>query len=1017
MIKRQFASSNFYYESFMCRAKPSFGYLAYVIVLATLLHQIAWSQTPQRFIYPIGDYNVGKRLLFEGLTPAASHTFETTYNLSRAWNDQHGIDAVPSLCRNGQALYLAGDYQSALSIIDSGLALSYQCRYWTSYIDTMPVVLERIDAATGQITWFNDAREIQLATYPDAWPVAIGTQAALIETREANPQLALTYETVWIDAIELFYSQAMALRIRNDLLGELIPLYDSSQRTEQMFSQTPRNMPDLLKRCQNVCHAITLRGAGKFVQAKNVLLQNLTTDDGFDHPLTSIAFVELASIAAMEGNVKEAHTNAGLASLLAARLNQIDVLADAIPMVVRSAEQLNPGSGLSVAQGILKWGDTRFGLMYLNALSVACEAAAKNRDSNSFKEIERRLERSLRSNEIQLPHVSATYRGSKIKHDMTVGNSSTANAAYNHLVERAAGTETGMPLVPQLFQATAIQIALDQGSVPRKTLMEKLLRLSQRPAIPQWWTAPWQSFVWDNLPLNELYRTLSTSQVQIDAPKESIQFLSHWHDRQFRVANPLGSRKQAFQAALMQDANLLQGREKQDLINFQTRYLQIRQGIEKLRLQWTAFQTDVNAKGPDWNGDQHRSWQQLLGLSRNIEKEIEIESADSIFIPGEELLQFDFQAVQAELGADSAILGFFIDATMWGYCIDANECHLWQVPSPRRVIELQGQLLDDIFAYSEIAPILKSLEKPVDWSINARQMLQELLPPAAQQIIASKENLKIVPDRETWLMPFGLLLDVNAGVEDCWQAKHKLTYALSLSTAGTYSSTIDTTKPTTLLFRPNFYAAETDADKLLRSEIAANLGQVSSQVDVTAKSTAASFPFPMLNSSAVIAATELNIDFPVAVAGTREERLQLPNAGLLTIEPSIEVYLDITPQSSQQLRSDQSALFAWLNGNHHAPSKTILWRQWPVRGESTAIFTRGLLERSNTDLSAAVRSSILNLWEVDLDSTQEPRFSALGRRSESRTVSGSMPIFWANWKLTTSKPLPVLRGVQAAAPK
>ncbi len=87
--------------------------------LTPIENSFAQTATP-RLVYPIGDYRVGKRLMFEGLTPAASHSFETSYRLSRTINEQHGIDAVPSLCRNGQALYLAGDLPAALSNINAG---------------------------------------------------------------------------------------------------------------------------------------------------------------------------------------------------------------------------------------------------------------------------------------------------------------------------------------------------------------------------------------------------------------------------------------------------------------------------------------------------------------------------------------------------------------------------------------------------------------------------------------------------------------------------------------------------------------------------------------------------------------------------------------------------------------------------------------------------------------------------------------------------------------------------------
>ncbi len=101
----------------------------------------------------------------------------------------------------------------------------------------------------------------------------------------------------------------------------------------------------------------SLARLGKTDRAKNLLEQNLTLDSGFDHPLTTIALLELATIAASKGQIDEVEIRSGQASLLAARLNQIDLLAESLPMLTEAADTLKPGEGLKIAEAVLRWVD------------------------------------------------------------------------------------------------------------------------------------------------------------------------------------------------------------------------------------------------------------------------------------------------------------------------------------------------------------------------------------------------------------------------------------------------------------------------------------------------------------------------------------------------------------------------------------------------------------------------------------------------------------------------------------
>ncbi len=263
-----------------------------------------------------------------------------------------------------------------------------------------------------------------------------------------------------------------------------------------MYGDMSPRMPEMLQRCQNVCYAIILRGLGKTDRAKNLLEQNLTLDSGFDHPLTTIALLELATIAASKGQIDEVEIRSGQASLLAARLNQIDLLAESLPMLTEAADTLKPGEGLKIAEAVLRWVDADFGLPYLTTTATACRSAARDRNTAAFESQEPRFNRLAKNREIQLPHLQAMVYAAQIKHFATKGNANASQTAWKQLVNIATGGSSPSPLLPKLLQATSIQLALNEGGVPKSTLMEKLNALVQRPSDAEWLLSPWQSLVW-----------------------------------------------------------------------------------------------------------------------------------------------------------------------------------------------------------------------------------------------------------------------------------------------------------------------------------------------------------------------------------------------------------------------------------------------------------------------------------------------------------------------------------------
>jgi hypothetical protein len=992
---------------------PNKSLLRLLITLIALFGSGAhcWAQaTPARIVYPIGDYQLGKRLLFEGLTAAASHTFETTYALSRILRNQHGIDAVPSLCRNGQALYHAGDLPAALSNLNAGLSLAYATRYWTAYINDIPTTLRPIELADGRIAWVSEQRVSRLAVYPDAWPVAIGTQALLVETQDPDRRLALTYEMIWIDAIEMFYSQAMALRLRNELLGPLTEHYPLTAQLESMYSSIRSDMPEILQRCQNVCNAIAMRGLRRSeIQVRNLLEQNLTLDSGFDHPLTSIALLELANIAISQGNIKEAQLRAGQASLLAARLNQIDVLAESLGLLIRVAEEVQPGQGLAIAENALRWVDTRFGLAYLTTIAAAMESASRTRSNSAYATLEKRFNDVFKNAEVQLPHLRAAYYATQIRQQANFGNIVASRKAWQQLVAAATGSESKSPLLPNLLQATSIQIALREGEVAKRQLIDRLSKAVERPTPAQWISASWQSLVWDNLPLNDLYTIMESEAASRNVADRTIQLLADWHDRQLRVSDPLLHRSLAFRAQLRSDAVDMEN-PGDELKKFHNQYAPLKQRLKDLDAQWNAFRTTAKIDGSTWSTEQKRIWTQLLQSASSQYADYLIESASAISIPNQQSQSLDFEAVRSLLKPDQAILGFFQSTDfLWGYLITRESSNVWLVPNSKQAYALQTKLLNMLGAYADYGTLMQSISSSNDWPMVSRELCKTLIPEDIQTRLASIKHLKIVPHKQLWLLPFGTLVSSVARESTYWQAKYYISYASSLSSANFSDETLAQSSHTAMLARSNFFTPVSGIDQQLQDGVTQSLPAESTTLIPLTKDAITNYPFAALNADAVVIASDLvlNDSTGTEFVKFRDQTLSLDTADTVELSsPNFLFLLGLAPHSAAQLYQNPQLIQSWLYNQTLLGTRQILWQQWPVAGESTAVIARELLNRSDSPASVSLQTSILNLWEFQLNSDQEPRFAPPNRSADATLLSGKLPVFWGGWKLTTNYLLP-----------
>ena len=973
------------------------------------------AQPPQaalRRIHPLGDHQLGKTLLFEGRTEAASHAFETAFRQSRSVGDRHGIDAVPVLCRNAQSLYLAGNLPAALSNANAALTLAEQSRYWVEWIEPLPTALRAVEMSDGAIAWVAEGRISRLADYPNAWPVAIGSELVFAESTPSDKQPSLRYEPILVDAVEVYLAQAVALRLRNHLLGPLAQHDPLSHRVEEAYTLQPPNVPELLLRCQNVCRAISLRALGDDRRCESLLLENLTLDDGFDHPLTASALLELASLAADRGDYAAAAERAGQASLLAARLRQIDVLAESTTLLVRCSDAVSAGSGLRIAEDILRWSAGRWGLAEITLHTLALESASGVRDAASVAGHAQRFRRGLGDREISLPHLAVAEALVQTRMQLAAGDQVSARRSWERMLKLAGGAESPSHLFPRWLQFEQIRSMRRGNQVGIPQLTQRAEELLARPVASRWVIEPWRSIAWDNLPLDEICRWLLEDYVRSENLAATVRLIDLCQQRQLRAQAPLTARLYEARTALDTDPAAASAALQEPLRRYQTRHFTARIRSQEMQTLWRSLQ-NLAADGGGWSAAEHRQWEQLKEAADLHARELAWIASLSADIPRRPAPAVNLEAARQQLGEGDAVLSYLQLPGVWVGCyVDGEGGDIWTAPDDRRISAAVERLLGEVGAFAQPPDLWKRVEAPQPtWIAAASELTAALMPPAVAERAFSKRRVKIVPAGAAWNAPFEMLTPAGAASpQDCWVGRAEIGYAVSLRHAGFGADDLGPQRPSVVLSQPSFFTADSELDQQLQAELTAAIGEPVPVVLSTAKPMPANFLYPIARAARVYSAAELQLtpDAGAAIATGRQGAVavDIDEIGLVA-SPNSWWWFGTDPQTARQMLERPRLLTSWLDLQRRRGGERILLRQWHSRGESTATLARELLQRVGSGSApAALRQSVMSLWEYRFASDHESRFTLQpGRRGEPRLLEGAMPVFWGGWKLVTFAPL------------
>ncbi len=166
------------------------------------------------------EYYAALDLIEDGQTEQAIVGFDAALQKSRASQNQRGIDSIPPLVMMGECFWMQGRIGLAMEQYDAALAISVQCSRWTSLLVTK--ANGKSEPRSREIDWGGDARRgVEFWNAADLPTIPLGGSDAILEL---TPNAEESGRLVPIDALEILRCQAVAIRRRNYLLGNLTPL-------------------------------------------------------------------------------------------------------------------------------------------------------------------------------------------------------------------------------------------------------------------------------------------------------------------------------------------------------------------------------------------------------------------------------------------------------------------------------------------------------------------------------------------------------------------------------------------------------------------------------------------------------------------------------------------------------------------------------------------------------------------------------------------------------------------------
>jgi CHAT domain-containing protein len=925
------------------------------------------------------------------------------------------IDSICYETMCGECLFHMGLFKEALPHYTAALTIYKSFSDWMIRLQFSPTIRPAGAGARKPVPWGASKRQSQLGQYAHSVLLLQGQvdmtnvvqQGGVVQQANAFP----------IVPQEIVRCTALALRRQATLLGPACK-YDPLIKDLIVAMNKPIGPPNhWTEAWTNLERGMALLAGGKESQATTYLQQAVLAGGMFDHPLTSVALLELGQQALKRGEYPAAAQFFEEATYSAVDYPDFDVLEEAFRGGMLTHILANHKGLFPLLEPAIQWAKVK-GLRQLRAslLLLAAENYSILGDAKMAT--------------VMLDEARATIGRRSMAQGWIGGrlNYLSAQVAYQQrrMPEGDKFLAAAMTYMQHgslwLFQiGWADKLYLEGAATPRMAL-DLFGEVLRDPQPADWATDPMESLTVLTTPHPaeiEHWFEAALSRTGGNEVQTAIEVSERARRHRFFTSLELGGRLESLRwileaapASLPQEAVL----QRQDLL---ARY----PAYEKLSRQAQAIHAAL-AKMPLVSDDQttlREQSRQLTELAAVGVKQEEMlheialrrEPAAMVFPPLRTVKE-----VQKTLLPKHAVIAFFAtEKQLYGFLLNNERQGYWRIGTPSAVMKPLQTMLHDLGLFQQNHEFAVKELADTKWKQSSQQLLEMLLKGSPADFSQPFEELVIVPDGAVWYVPFEML-QVKADKQlQSLLSRFRIRYAPTLSLTSYPGAGLSPTANTAVVLGKLF---PRDDDKVAHAAFeqlaAAAPGAVALRIPPPAPSPIYSTLFQRLVVLDDLPPVEQDpygwspapIDRGKA-SGTLRDWMALPWGG-----PDVVVLPGFHTAAEDSLkREDTPKREEGLKRAHHAMpgnemflsvcglmangARTVLLSRWRTGGQTSFDAVREFVqELPHTSPADAWQRAAMLVADARLNLDAEPRVK---RSAADEAPKGDHPFFWAGYML------------------
>ena len=664
---------------------------------------------------------------------------------------------IDSICYHtmcGETYYQMGQNRLALDEFNKALTLAINFNDWMIPVRFSPTIIASQET-NRPVPWGRTERRLIIGHFPDTALIRQGqVDQSSVVARGGLVQQAIDFP---INPQEIARCICLAIRRRRDLLGPVAPHDTLNNQMITALSRRPVQPNHWTEAWIDVELGCAFAAADKDAQAKPIFEKAIITGGQFDHPLTSIALVELGRIALKAGDYDTATRYFHEASFSAFHFLDPLLIEDALRSAAVTHILANRPGVYLPATAAAEWA-RRQGFRQLQCQMIAMAAEGQclaDQPKVAIGMLEGTRTVTNRTGIMQ------SRTGAQLNYLLGLAQYQLGNIAAGDGAVNAALQYTGQSSI-KLFHIGLTEQLVAAQALTLRMARDILAAILHDPLPADWLYDPLETMsvlVYPHPSAYELWFEASIESKELDY-KRACEIADLAKRHKFLSSQEFGGRLLNLRWLLEGPPEQLSQAAKLQRQSFMTQF----PAYEKFSQQARDLQTQISQLpliAPDATAAKQRA-AKVLELDKVCQtQEVLLRVMTLRRLPAE--LVFPpirtVEEVQKSLGVGRGVMMFYMGLRgTYGFLMTDEKFGYWPLPKSDDILKQLVELLQGCGNYGENKAMRNADLTSTAWQKPARELFELLVRDSKSDLPYGFEELTIIPDGGLWYVPFEALL-------------------------------------------------------------------------------------------------------------------------------------------------------------------------------------------------------------------------------------------------------------------